>query len=69
MKTDHNPNGGAALIAETQEIRDDVGRKLPAYMTDREIAEESLILLRGFYDALTALSASPMAAMVPGLRQ
>lgn len=42
-------------------------RKSPSTMTDREIAEESLILLRFFGDALTAISSSPMAsAMMPG---
>ncbi len=36
-------------------------------MTDREIAEETLMLLRLFADTLSALSNHPMAAMmVPG---
>lgn len=36
-------------------------------MTDREILEETLVLLRFFGDALTAISSSPMAAaMMPG---
>jgi hypothetical protein len=37
-------------------------------MTEREIAEESLILLRAFADAFAAATANPMvAAMMPGL--
>lgn len=37
-------------------------------LTDREIAEETLTLLRGFADALEAISSNPMMrAMVPGL--
>lgn len=35
-------------------------------MTDREIAEETLILLRGFSDAFMAISSNPMlSAMLP----
>lgn len=44
------------------------GRKLPSAMSEREIVEETLLLLRVFGDALSAISNSPMAAaMMPGL--
>jgi hypothetical protein len=37
-------------------------------MTDREIAEETLILLRAFADAFQQATQNPMmAAMIPGL--
>lgn len=45
---------------------DDKGRALAHTMTDRAIAEESLILLRAFGDALQALGENPMLkAMMP----
>lgn len=43
-----------------------VVRQDPKTMTDREIAEESLVYLRAFADALSAVASNPfMGAMVP----
>jgi hypothetical protein len=42
----------------------------PIDMNDREIAEESLMLLRGFRDALMGAAQNPMVgAMLPGLKK
>lgn len=47
---------------------DGKGRPLASSMTDREMAEETLILLRAFGDALAVISSNPMlGAMVPGI--
>lgn len=49
--------------------RDAQGRiAAPADMTDREIAEETLLNMRGLADLLNGIAANPMIrAMVPGL--
>lgn len=47
---------------------DSKGREIAERMTDREIAEESLILLRAFGDALQALGDNPMLRAIPGMR-
>lgn len=40
----------------------------PSEMTDREIGEETLLLMRAFAEMLAAVGSSPMAAtMFPGL--
>lgn len=45
------------------------GRTIPAEMTDREIAEETLLRLRNFDDVLEGIAANPMMrAMMPGMR-
>lgn len=36
-------------------------------MTEREIAEETLILLRAFGEALQAVGQSPMVRAIPGM--
>ncbi len=48
---------------------DHKGRPFPATMSDRQIAEESLILLRAFGDALEVIANNPMLQMMmpPGL--
>jgi hypothetical protein len=46
------------------EQRNDGERKGIDFMSDREIAEETLTLLRLFADTLTALNNHPMAAMM-----
>lgn len=49
-----------------EESLDDKSRLKPACMTDRAIAEESLVLLRAFGDALQELGNNPMLkAMMP----
>ncbi len=46
---------------DTQEVKN------PETMTDREIAVETLVLLRFFAEAMQAIGKSPMmAAMMPG---
>lgn len=58
-------------VAETSEdprAVDPKGRIHPHLMTQREIAEESLILLRAFGDALQALGDNPMLRAIPGMR-
>lgn len=57
-----------AAAAEDVRAVDDSGRTLPHLMSDREIAEESLILLRAFGDALQALGSNPMIKAIPGMR-
>lgn len=55
-------------IIEREVMRDGQGRIVAADMTDREIAEESLILLRAFADALSVIGNNPMlGAMMPNL--
>lgn len=60
----------AAAVAAGDDGRpiDGRNRTLAATMTDREIAEESLILLRAFGDALQALGDNPMLRALPGMR-
>lgn len=51
----------------TASIVDAKGRADVRAMSDRELAEETLLLLRVFSDAISELSNSPMAkAMLPG---
>jgi hypothetical protein len=45
---------------------DTKGRMVPAEMTDRQIAEETLILLRAFGDVISALGQNPMAVAMLG---
>lgn len=53
-------------VAEDTRACDPKGRPLAHLMSDREIAEESVILLRAFGDALEALGQNPMLrAMMP----
>jgi hypothetical protein len=48
-------------------VVDSKGRAAVSTMSDREVAEETLLLLRVFSDAISELSNSPMAkAMLPG---
>lgn len=48
-------------------IVDSKNRPVVESMTEREIMEENLILMRAFADALAVISSSPMAsAMLPG---
>lgn len=55
-------------IIEREVTRDGNGRIVVADMTEREILEETLILLRAFSDALSVLGSNPMlGAMIPGL--
>lgn len=52
----------------TERPKDDKGRLRHDVMTDREIAEETLVTLRALADVLEAVGKSPMAAaMMPGL--
>lgn len=48
-------------------VTDHKGRMAVQRMTDREMAEESLILLRAFGDALEALGSNPMLRAIPGV--
>lgn len=44
------------------------GRQHVSEMTDRQIAEETLHLMRAFSDVLSAIGSNPVAAaMIPGL--
>ncbi len=47
---------------------DNKNRPAVHILTDRAIAEESLILLRAFGDALQALGDNPMLRALPGMR-
>jgi len=49
-------------------VVDPKGRALTEHMTDRAIAEESLILLRAFGDAQVAVGKNPMVRVIPGMR-
>ena len=52
--------------AGTERGKDDKGRDMVETMTDREIAIETLVLLRAFGDALEQLGSNPMLrAMMP----
>ncbi len=56
-------------IAEVIGNTDHKGRPLAATMSDRQMAEETLILLRAFGDALEVISNNPMLQMMmpPGV--
>lgn len=58
----------AANVANPEEpTHDHKGRIVARRMTEREIMEESLILLRAFGDALEALGSNPMLRAIPGV--
>lgn len=60
MQNSTNPIGTTGELAN--------GRLPVEEMNDRQIAVETLILLRAFGDALEAASSNPMVrAMIPGL--
>lgn len=53
------------MPTETTDLK---GRKLVHSMNEREIAEETLLLLRAFTDIFEGIARNPMlAAMIPGL--
>lgn len=57
---------GAGTTLEIQ--KDEKGRALPAHMTDRELAEETVLTLRAIADAVSdafsQLQTHPMAKML-----
>lgn len=55
------------MTASVNGVVDNKGRSDVRTMSDRELSEETLLLLRVFSDAIAEISASPMAkAMMPG---
>jgi hypothetical protein len=66
MKFEDSTHDEYALAVERP--TDAKGRLRHDVMTDREIAEETLVTLRALADVLEAVGQSPMAAaMMPGL--
>lgn len=56
-----------AAAQEDPRAVDDKKRIRAELLTDREIAIESLVLLRAFGDALEALGSNPMLRAIPGV--
>lgn len=59
---------GKLVATMSEAIADEKGRVLVNKMSDRAIAEETLLLLRAFTDIFEGIARNPMlAAMIPGL--